>query len=137
MVIPYLSFCGDCEEALNRYTAIFGGEILRLSRFTQETGGSALAGQVMHAEAAVGDSVIAGADGGNPDELAQHRDTICLMVHCTTRAEAEKCFDALAEGGVALQRLTPHPPPDDGGMGALVRDKYGYKWILTAPNDRK
>jgi uncharacterized glyoxalase superfamily protein PhnB len=59
------------------------------------------------------------------------------MVHFLTRAEAERCFDALAEGGQALQRLTPHPPPDDGGMGALVRDKFGYKWILTAPNDQK
>jgi uncharacterized glyoxalase superfamily protein PhnB len=59
------------------------------------------------------------------------------MVHFLTRAEAEKCFDALAEGGQTLQRLTPHPPPDDGGMGALVRDKFGYKWILTAPNDQK
>jgi PhnB protein len=137
MVIPYLSFCGDCEEALSSYTAIFGGEIKMLSRFTLETGGAALVGQVMHAEAAVGDSVIAGADGGDPEELSRYRDAICLMVHCATRAEAEKCFDALAEGGQPLQRLTPHPPPDDGGMGALVRDKHGYKWILTAPNDQK
>jgi PhnB protein len=137
MVIPYLSFSGDCEEALNLYTSIFGGEITRLSRFTPETGGAALSGKVMHAEAAVGNSVIAGADGADPQELTRYSDTICLMVHCATRVEAEKCFDALAEGGQALQRLTPHPPPDDGGMGALVRDKYGYKWILTAPNDQK
>lgn len=135
VVIPYLSFGGNCEEALTLYMSIFGGEIKMLSRFTMETGGAALAGQVMHAEAAVGDSMIAGADGGNPEDLAQHCDMICLMVHFTTRAEAERCFDALAEGGQPLQRLTPHPPPDDGGMGALVRDKYGYKWIMTAPND--
>ena len=137
MVIPYLSFCGNCEEALNSYTLIFGGEIKMLSRFTRETGGGALVGKVMHAEAVVGNSVIAGADGGDPEELARCHDTICLMVHCTTRVEAETCFNALAEGGQALQRLTPHPPPDDGGMGALVRDKFGYKWILTAPNDQK
>jgi len=137
MVIPYLSFCGNCEEALNLYTAVFGGEIKGLSRFTIETGGPALAGKVMHAEAAVGGSVIAGADGGDPKVMAQHRDAICLMVHLATRAEAEKCFDALAQEGQAIQRLTPHPPPDDGGMGALVRDKFGYEWILTAPNDRR
>jgi PhnB protein len=137
VVIPYLSFCGNCEEALNLYASVFGGEITMLSRFTRETGSEALAGQVMHAEAFVGNSVVAGADGGDPEKLAQHHDTVCLMVHCTTRAEAEKCFNALAEGGQPLQRLTPHPPPDDGGMGALVRDKFGYKWILTAPNDQK
>ncbi|NLV36367.1 MAG: hypothetical protein GXY17_06805 [Clostridiaceae bacterium] len=137
MVIPYLTFCDNCEEAFKLYTSIFGGEIKFLSRFTVETGGAALAGKVMHVEALVGDSVIAGADGGSPEELAQYNDAICLMVHFLTRAEAERCFDALAEGGQALRRLTPHPPPDDGGMGALVRDKFGYKWILTAPNDQK
>lgn len=137
MVIPYLSFCGQCEEALKLYTSIFGGEIRGLSRFTQETGGPALVGKVMHAEATVGNGVIAGSDGSDPEDLMQHRDVICLMVHCATRQEAEKCFDALAQDGEALQRLTPHPPPDDGGMGALVRDKYGYKWILTAPNDHR
>jgi PhnB protein len=135
MVIPYLSFCGDCEEALKRYSAIFGGEILGLSRFTPETGSPALVGKVMHAEVKVGNSIIAGSDGGDPKELTQYRDTVSLMVHCVTRAEAEKRLGMLAEGGQVLQRLSPHPPPDDGGMGALVRDKYGYKWIMTAPND--
>lgn len=89
------------------------------------------------AEAAIGQGVIAGSDGCDPQKRAQHRDTICLLAHCATRAEAETRFDALAEGGQPLQRLTPHPPHDDGGMGALVRDKYGCKWILTAPNDHQ
>lgn len=137
MVIPYLTFCGNCEEAFKLYTSIFGGEIKFLSRFTVETGGAALDGKVMHVEALVGNSVMAGADSGNPEELAQYSDAISLMVHCSTRAEAERYIDALAEGGQIIQRLTPHPPPDDGGMGAQVRDKYGYIWILTAPNDQK
>lgn len=137
MVIPYLSFSGNCEEALNFYIGIFGGEIKMLSRFTPETGGAELSGKVMHAEAVVGNTVIAGTDSGDPELLAKCRDAICLMVHCASRNEAERYFAALAEGGQALQRLTPHPPPDDNGMGALVRDKYGCKWILTAPNDQK
>lgn len=136
MVIPYLPFAGDCEEAFKRYCDIFGGEIRGLSRFTLETGGPALVGKVMHAEAMIGASVIAGSDGGNPEELRQHVHAINLMVHCQTSAEAERHFDALSKDGQKLQRLTPHPPPDDGGMGAIVLDKYGYTWILTAPNDQ-
>jgi hypothetical protein len=31
-VIPYLSFDGNCEEAINTYMKIFGGEIFYLSR---------------------------------------------------------------------------------------------------------
>lgn len=31
-VIPYLSFKGNCEEALNTYIEAFGGEICYMSR---------------------------------------------------------------------------------------------------------
>lgn len=134
MIIPYLTFRGDCEEAMNRYVALFGGQINGLSRFTAETGSPALVGKIMHMEATVGNGTLSGSD---QEEPVDHGSAISLMVHFDTQAEAEKCFDALAEEGQALQRLTPHPPPDDGGMGAFVKDKYGYSWILTAPNDRK
>ena len=36
-VIPYLSFSGNCEEALNTYIKAFGGEIHYMSRWTEET----------------------------------------------------------------------------------------------------
>lgn len=133
MIIPYLLFQGDCEEAINSYMAILGGKILYLSRFTVETGGEMLNGKVMHVEAKVADSVISAADSLEPVE---NRDAIRLMIHCGTSAEAEAIMDAFAVEGRALQRLLPHPPPDDGGMGGLVSDKYGYGWILTSPNDR-
>lgn len=134
MVIPYLSFQGNCEEALNRYISAFGGRMLALSRYTAETGSSALVGKVMHAEAAVGAGVVSGSDQEQP---VQHADSIRLMVHCETAAQARACCEKLAEGGQLLQRLTPHPPPDDGGMGALVRDAFGYVWIVTAPNEQR
>ena len=35
-VIPYLSFRGDCEEALNTYIEAFGGEIYYLSRWSEK-----------------------------------------------------------------------------------------------------
>ena len=134
MIIPYLCFPGSCEEALHLYIAILGGEVLFQSRFTAATGGEALAGQVMHAEAMIGGSRIAAADQQQPVE---NHDAVRLMIHCETGAEAEKIMDAFGAEGTVLQRLQPHPPPDDGSMGGLVRDKYGYTWIITAPNDRK
>ena len=134
MVIPYLSFQGNCEEALHFYASVFGGKVEYLSRYTKETGSPPLVGKVMHAQVSIGKGAIAGADHEGP---VRHDESIKLMVHCASASEAQTYFDALAESGHAIHRLTPHPPPDDGGMGALVRDKYGYAWILTAPNDRK
>ncbi|MBN1777085.1 MAG: VOC family protein [Clostridiales bacterium] len=134
MIIPYLSFRGDCEEAIHSYISILGGEILYLSRYTAETGGEELNGKVMHVEAKVAGSVIAASDSRKPVE---NFNAVRLMIHCDSSAEAGKIIGALGAGGEVLQRLKPHPPPDDGGMGGLVRDRYGYVWIITSPNDRK
>jgi PhnB protein len=134
MIIPYLSFRGDCEEAIALYCRVLGGKIDYLSRYTEATGGSAFAGKVMHVEATIGSWSIGAGDRLEPVE---HTDAIRLMIHCATSAEADRILDALGAEGEVLQRLMPHPPPDDGGMGGLVRDKFSYMWILTSPNDRK
>lgn len=134
MIIPYLTFQGDCEEAVKLYCDALGGKIEFLSRFTEATGGKALTGKVMHVEASFGGGALGAGDRLEPVERT---DAIRLMVHCGTSAEADRILDTLGKGGEVLQRLTPHPPPDDGGMGGLVRDPFGYIWIVTAPNDRK
>ena len=36
-IIPYLSFNGNCEEALKTYIEAFGGEIYGMSRWSEET----------------------------------------------------------------------------------------------------
>jgi PhnB protein len=134
MIIPYLSFRGNCEEAIALYCRVLGGKIEYLSRYTEATGGKAFNGKVLHVEATVAGSVIAASDNRKAVEDVA---AIRLMIHCATSAEADRILDALGAGGEVLQRLMPHPPPDDGGMGGLVRDKFGYMWILTSPNDRK
>ena len=49
-IIPYLAFHGNCEEALNTYLAVFGGEMLNLSRWSEETYETPeQIGKVMHA----------------------------------------------------------------------------------------
>jgi len=134
MIIPYLSFRGNCEEAIALYCRVLGGKIEYLSRYTEATGGKAFNGKVLHVEATVAGSVIAASDNRKAVEDVA---AIRLMIHCATSTEADRILDALGAEGEVLQRLMPHPPPDDGGMGGLVRDKFGYMWILTSPNDRK
>lgn len=43
----------------------------------------------------------------------------------------------MKEEGEVISPLEPHPAPDDGGMGAIVKDKFGYDWIITCPNPDK
>ncbi len=133
MLMPYLCFQGNCEEAFAFYASVFGGKVEALSRFTRETGTEALVGKVMHAYVSLGRS--GGVSGADQEETVVHGEAMKLLVHLASAAEAQRIYDGLAAEGHEIARLAPHPPPDDGGMGALVQDKYGYVWILTAPND--
>lgn len=132
MLMPYLSFQGNCEDAFNFYASVFGGKIEWLSRFNEETGGSNLSGKVMHAHLSLARNK-GSINGSDQEELVIHGEAIKLIYHCESETEAQRIFDALAKEGHEISRLTPHPPPDDNGVGGLVIDKYGYTWILAAP----
>lgn len=132
-IIPYLSFQGDCEEALNAYIAAFGGEILYLSRWSEGTCETPQQiGKVMHAECLLGSTRMAAGD--TFDNWQNH---LKLMVHLDSVEDAIHAIDILTEGGTLLSPLKPHPKPDDAGCGSLVRDAYGVTWILTCPNPAK
>ena len=135
-IIPYLAFRGDCEEALNTYIDAFGGEIMYLSRWPEDT--SALqpeaAGRVMHAECLLGTTRMAAGDTFEQPEAAL---PLKLMVHMNSPEEARHAIDRLAERGTVLSPLKPHPAPDDAGCGSLVKDRFGLTWIITCPNPEK
>lgn len=135
-VIPYLSFDGCCEEAINTYIKAFGGEVYYLSRWTEETCGAATEkiGKVMHAEFALGNTRMS---GGDSFEHVEGNTAIKLMIHMETMDQALHAVEALAEEGQVLSPLKPHPKPDDGGCGSVTKDRFGYTWIITCPNPDK
>ena len=59
--------------------------------------------------------------------------SINLMVHLDDPRKATGMCDLLSRGGSVISPLAPHPAPDDGGMGALIEDRFGYSWIITCP----
>ncbi len=88
----------------------------------------------MHVEFTLGSTRLAAGD--TFDTQAVNTD-IRLMVHLDNQEEARQALDLLAKGGEVLSPLHPHPAPDDGGCGALVRDRFGFTWIITCPNPAK
>ncbi|MBQ4639777.1 MAG: VOC family protein [Clostridia bacterium] len=135
-VIPYLSFQGNCEEAIRAYIAAFGGEVLYLSRWSVETAkkGPQQVGKVMHAEFCLGATRMAAGDIF--DDPAENG-AVKLMIHMEDMARAKQAIALLQEGGQAISPLQPHPAPDDGGCGSETRDRFGYTWIITCPNPDK
>lgn len=134
-VIPYLSFEGDCEDAIHLYTGIFGGEILFLSHWSKlNTSDPEKFGKIMHVEFLAGDTHMS---GGDSYDCKGNHSNIKLMVHLDDPKHAADTCGLLSQGGRVVSPLLPHPVPDDGGMGAIVEDRFGYRWIITCPNPEK
>lgn len=135
-IIPYLSFKGDCEEALRAYMAAFGGEILFMSRWSEENFDTSREqiGKVMHVEFTLGGTRMSGGDSFDTKEV---NTDVKLMVHMDAKEEALHTISVLSEGGTVLTPLQPHPAPDDDGCGSITRDRFGYTWIITCPNPDK
>lgn len=135
-VIPYLSFNGCCEKAISTYIQAFGGQVLYLSRWSEETCGGRpeKIGKVMHAEFALGSTRMS---GGDSFEYVEGNTAIKLMIHMETMEQALQAIAALAQGGEAISPLKPHPKPDDSGCGSVTKDRFGYTWIITCPNPNK
>ena len=134
-VIPYLSFKGDCEDALHKYFLAFGGEILFLSRWSEENYETPeQIGKVMHVEFTLGGTRMSGGDSFDTGEV---NTDIKLMIHMDTQTKARHTISILAEGGTVVAPLQPHPAPDDDGCGSIIKDRFGFTWIITCPNPAK
>lgn len=135
-IIPYLSFDGNCEEAVNTYINAFGGEIYFISHWSENTAGvkPEQIGKVMHVEFVIGNTRMA---AGDTFDCTEVNTCIKLMIHMDSEEEALHTVSVLAEGGVVLSALQPHPEPDDAGCGSITKDRFGYTWIITCPNPAK
>lgn len=135
-IIPYLSFAGNCDEAVHTYINAFGGEINYISHWSASTDGVKLEqiGKVMHVEFKIGNSRMA---AGDSFDSAAVNTNIKLMIHMNSEAEAIKAIAVLAEGGTVLAPLQPHPEPDDDGCGSIIKDRFDFTWIITCPNPAK
>ncbi len=130
---PYLFFRGNCEEALNFYKDVFGGQIEGLSRWSEmpkDAEGPEVTpeteNRVMHASfRAPGISFMA-SDATVGKTYGEG--SISLSLGMEQVAEAERVFNRLADGGNVEMPLT------DMFWGArfgMLTDKYGIDWMIN------
>lgn len=126
----YLNFGGDCREAFTRYQEIFGGE-LTVMPMSEMPSDQPLppeqAELTMHASLAVGDDLLMGSD----DPTGNFNGVNGMQVSYSVGdvAEAERVFNALAEGG----RVTmPIAATFWSPMFGMCIDRYGIPWMVGA-----
>ena len=130
----YLSFSGNCEEALNFYAQCLGGRVSTLMRFE----GSPMAGQdfppdwknkVMHGTVEAEGAQIMGSDVPPTMGRVDGYNGITVSLYIKQDVEkARKAFEALAPGG---QVTMPFAPPFWGGHFGMLRDKFGVPWMVS------
>ena len=130
-VQPYLFFDGRCEEAVEFYKKALGAKVEMMMRFKENPEPNPAmtppgAGEkIMHSAFRIGDSLVMGSDGecgGKPNFQG-----FSLSVDAKSEAEADKMFNALAEGGqVRLPMTKTFFSPRFG----MVADKFGVGWMV-------
>ncbi|MDE3066283.1 MAG: VOC family protein [Verrucomicrobiota bacterium] len=132
VIHPYLDFDGRCEEALEFYRQAVGAEVLMLMRFKDAPAparaqmcNSANQDKVMHSRVRIGDSAIMASDGRCTGKPNFHG--IALSLTVPDPAEAERTFQALADGGQVTMPLGKTFFSPAFGM---VADKFGVGWMV-------
>lgn len=132
----YLTFNGNCREAMIFYKNCFGGEL-----FFQTVGGSPQSEKmpkqikdcILHASLTSGNMVLMASDMVSEDGL-QKGNNVSLSLSCSSLAELEDYFARLSEDG----KVT-HPLEDSfwGGIFGGLTDKFGNHWILSFNKNKR
>jgi PhnB protein len=131
-VTPYLFFDGRAEEAIEFYKKTLGAELEALMRFKecpdQQMCAPGTENKVMHACVKIGGTAVMASDGrctGQPKF-----DGFALSVEAKDEADAERKFNALADGGQVQMPLGKTFFAKSFGM---VADRFGVGWMIIVP----
>ena len=126
---PYLFFGGNCREAFNRYKEIFGGELVLIAMKdmpSEQPVPPEHADLIMHAALKFDDQLLMASDDPTSDSFGP---VTGMQVYygATEVSEAQRAFEALAEGGkVTLPIAATSWSP----MFGMCIDRFGTPWMV-------
>jgi PhnB protein len=132
-VQPYLFFEGRADEAISFYRQALGAEVVAVMRWKENpeagTPGMIPPGsedKVMHAALKIGETTVMLSDGrvsGTPNFRG-----FAIALTARDDAEAERYFNALADGGEVQMALEKTFFASKFGM---LADRFGVPWMVV------
>lgn len=134
---PYLTFDGNCEAAFEFYQTVFGGEFAFKGRFKEmpsQEGMPPMSDEIgeliMHISLPIGEgTVLMGSDTSEHfGQKLEVGNNFSISVNASDKSEAERIFNALADGG----KITM--PLNDTFWGAyfgMCTDRFGIQWMIN------
>ncbi|MGC2775028.1 MAG: VOC family protein [Bradyrhizobium sp.] len=134
MICPYLTFNGNCEQALNHYVGVLGAKIDMMMRNSEAPPEMPCAPEhkdrIMHVRFSIGGDVLMASD--SPPEYFKTTQGISVSLQITDPAEAERKFHALLAGGTVTMPFGKTFWSKGFGMGV---DRFGIPWMINCPAD--
>jgi PhnB protein len=126
----YLTFNGRCAEAFALYKDLLGGKIETMLTHGETPAAAHVPadwkGKVMHAHLTFGDNALMGSDA--PQQNYEKPQGVWVSLHVDHPAEAERIFNALAQGAEIKMPLGKTFWAERFGM--LV-DRFGIPWMVN------
>ena len=127
---PYLTFNGQCEAAFKFYAQLLGGKIDGMLTHAGTPAEQQVPAEwhdkIMHARLIVGDQVLMGSDA--PPAHYEQPKGFSVSIQIKDKAEAERIFNALAEGGKIQMPFAQTFWAAGFGMCA---DRFGTPWMVN------
>jgi PhnB protein len=132
-VNPYISFKGNCREAVEFYKDKLGAEVLFLGTW----GDSPMKGKVpddmiMHCTLKIGDSHIMACDSPSEEYPVNVGNNISLAIGMDDVEAAQRMFDAMADGGSVVMPMQETFWAERFGM---LTDKFGINWMFNCERE--
>lgn len=125
----YLTFNGNCREAMEFYKKCLGGEL------TFQTVGESprskkmkkrMKDAILHATLIKDKLIIMASDLVGEKGLLKGN-TVSLLLICSSKSEIQKMYNKLSLDG---EKTYPLKPTFQGAVFGNLTDKYGTQWLL-------
>lgn len=126
----YLTFNGNCREAMTFYKECLGGELI-----FQTIGESPVTNKmprqmkkfILHATLSKDNLVLMASDMVIEKGLVKGN-SVSLSLNCSSEEEIKDCYTKLSEGGAITHQLELN---FWGALFGTLTDKFGNHWILN------
>lgn len=127
---PYLTFEGNCRQAMEFYASALGAELsilpFRASPMEKEVPEDDL-DKVMHATVSYENLILMASDN-MPGQTVAAGSNVSLSIAATSREEALKFFQNLAKGG---RIVMPFEKTFWGAEFGMCIDPFGFHWMVS------
>jgi len=128
-LITYLTFGGNCREAMSFYQHCLGGE-LQVFTLGDSPFGSRLPNTFVHfvlyASLKKDDLILLGTDMVNDDGLIIGN-AVSIFIVCNSESEIRSYYKKFMQGGKVL---CPLARGTNGSLFGNVVDRYGIQWLF-------